>query len=130
MIRLVPLEKDLKYKKLVSIHLGSNYHIEDGMLLKENDKIVGYTLYKQYNKDKIYLDWIWAPGYGTLFYKRLENKWKKKYKSIIINVSIDPNENKNKVIRRLNFWYRMKFIIKNIKYRQKYGPLLIMEKEI
>jgi len=129
MFRLVSLEKDNKYKKLVTQHLGSNYPIKDGILLKKDNKIVGYALYKTLPKNKIMLDWIWAPGYGVYLFKKLENKWKKTYTSIVLKVSLDPNEQKMAVIRRLNFWYKMKFQTKNVKYRPKYGPLLTMEKK-
>ncbi len=130
MIKLVSLDKDNKYKKLVNMHLGSNYSIKDGILLKKDDKIVGYSLFYPLSKKEIYLDWIWAPGYGTVFFKRLERKWKKNYEKVILKVSIDPNEKKDTIIRRLNFWYKLGFKTKNIKFRNKYGPLLTMEKDL
>ena len=49
---------------------------------------------------------------------------------ILLNVSIDPNENKNTVMKRLNFYIGLQYKVYDIKFRKKNGPLLLMKKNI
>ena len=62
-------------------------------------------------------------------------KWKNYLKKkdiniILLNVSIDPNENKNTVMKRLNFYIGLQYKVYDIKFRKKNGPLLLMKKNI
>ena len=46
-------------------------------------------------------------------------------KEILLNVSIDPTENKNNVMRRLNFYIGLQYKVYDIKFRIKFGPLFL-----
>ena len=62
---------------------------------------------------------------------QMEKLFKKKaITAIFLNVSIDPNENKNTVMKRLNFYIGLQYKVYDIKFRKKYGPLLSMKKNI
>lgn len=125
--------KSANLSKLIYQHLGKyNIRLNGYVYLdnKNNNKLVGYSFYK-IKGDTIILDWIWAkPGHGTPFLKKMESIWKNKYKTILLNLSIDPTESKRKVIRRINFYIKNNYRVKNIKYRQKFGPLLKMYKNL
>jgi len=61
----------------------------------------------------------------------MEKLFKKKaITAILLNVSVDPNENKNTVMKRLNFYSRLQYKVYNIKFRKKDVPLLSMKKNI
>jgi len=111
-------DTELKYNKNIVIYS-----------LYNNNKFVGYTMYKILKNYTIKIDWIYAPGYGKEFMKKLERKFKKmNIKKIILNVSIDPTENKEIVMKRLNFYIRLQYKVYNIEFRKDYGPLLNMYK--
>jgi hypothetical protein len=116
--------------KLYKKHFNETLIINDKIIynLYDNKNIVGYVIYKIKNAD-IYLDWIYAPNYGKIFMKKLERKFKKeKYNNILLNVSIDPTENINIVMKRINFYISLQYKVYNIQFREKYGPLLYMKK--
>jgi len=58
----------------------------------------------------------------------LERALFKKYSKIILKVSIDPNEKKDTVMRRFNFYIKNNYRIYDIEFRKKYGPQLSMYK--
>lgn len=113
---------------LIYDHLGGT-KLDQGYILYESGKIKGYALLDHKSKTEIKIDWIYAdPGYGTQFLKRIERSLFKKYKKILLNVSLDPNENKNTVMRRMNFYIKNNYRVFDITYRKKYGSLLHMIK--
>ena len=117
-------------KKLYEKHFNKELMINDNIIynLYDNNNIVGYVIYKIKNLD-IYIDWIYAPNYGKIFMERLERKFKKnKYNNILLNLSIDPTENIDKVMKRINFYISLQYKVYDIKFRKKYGPLLYMKK--
>lgn len=117
------------HKKLVNDDINLLKDVEIYSLY-DNDTFFGYVVYKIINKD-IKIDWIYAPNYGKIFMKKLEHKFKKeKYEKIILNVSIDPTENIQTVMKRLNFYISLKYKVYDIKFRDKYGPLLYMQKKL
>ena len=114
--------------KLVHSHLGKT-ELKNGYVFVDKNKIIGYTILIPLKKN-IKIDWIYAKkGFGTIFLKRLEKILFKKYDKIILNVSIDPNEKKDTVLRRINFYIKNKYRVNDIKFRKKYGPLLLMYKK-
>jgi hypothetical protein len=116
--------------KLYKKHFKKKIMINDNIIynLYDNNNIVGYVIYKIKNSD-IYLDWIYAPNYGKIFMERLERKFKKdKYSNIMLNLSIDPTENIDTVMKRINFYISLQYKVYDIKFRKKYGPLLYMKK--
>jgi len=118
--------------KLYEKHFNKKLIINDNIIynLYDNNSIVGYVIYKIKNSD-IYLDWIYAPNYGKIFIERLERKFKKdKYNNIMLNLSIDPTENINTVMKRINFYISLQYKVYDIKFRKKYGPLLYMKKSL
>ena len=121
-----------KINNLVQSQLGNiNLNKQEGyVLLDDNLKIKGYTILKNdTNKNIIKIDWIYAiEGYGTEFIKRIEKILFKNYSKIILNVSIDPTEDKNTVMKRINFYIKNKYKVNDIKFRKKNGPLLCMYK--
>lgn len=77
------------------------------------------------------IDWIFAPGFGKELIKRIESKLKKSgINKILLNVSIDPNESKQTVMKRLNFYIGLGYKVFDIKYRKDYEPLLSMSKNL
>src|SRR5438105_3960745 len=89
----------------------------------ENKKLIGYTVLIPINNNTIKIDWFYGPGKGKLIYAKLEQKLKKdKIKQIQLNLSIDPNENKDTVMRRINFWFGLEFRVRDIEFRKKFGP--------
>ena len=119
-------------KKLYKKHFNKNLIINDNIIynLFYKKNIVGYVIYKIKNSN-IYLDWIYAPNYGKTFMERLERKFKKnKYNNIMLNLSIDPTENIDSVMKRINFYISLQYKVYDIKFRKKYGPLLYMKKEL
>ena len=51
-------------------------------------------------------------------------------KEILLNVSIDPTENKNDVMKRINFYCNFQYKVYDIKFRKKFGPLFMMHKKL
>ena len=45
-----------------------------------------------------------------------------------VKLSIDPTENIDKVMKRINFYISLQYKVYNIDFRKKYGPLLYMKK--
>jgi len=130
MILLKKYNNENIINKLYKKHFNKELMINDNIIynLYDNNNIVGYTIYKIKNSD-VYLDWIYAPNYGKIFMERLERKFKKdKYKNILLNLSIDPTENIDTVMKRINFYISLQYKVYDIKYRKKYGPLLYMKK--
>ena len=119
-------------KKLYKKHFNKNLIVNDNIIYNLFDKknIVGYVIYKIKNSN-IYLDWIYAPNYGKTFMERLERKFKKdKNSNIMLNLSIDPTENIDTVMKRINFYISLQYKVYDIKFRKKYGPLLYLKKEL
>lgn len=75
--------------------------------------------------------WIYGPSHGKLIMLNIENHFKKKgIKKITLDCSIDPNEKKETVIRRVNFFFKQGYRVYDIDFRKDYGPLLQLEKNI
>ena len=130
MIVIKKYNNENKINNLYKKHFNKNLIIDNNVIycLYDNNVIVGYVIYKILNKN-IILDWIYSPNYGKIFIKKLENKFKKeKYNKILLKLSIDPTENIDKVMKRINFYISLQYKVYNINFRKKYGPLLYMEK--
>jgi hypothetical protein len=92
------------------------------------DQLLGYAVYSTKSR-VIKIDCIYAPGHGKALMAKLEAKYKRQsMKKIILNVSIDPTERQEKVMKRINYYIGLKYRVYDITYRPKYGPLLHMEK--
>ena len=116
-----------KIQKLVETQLGTTKLDLGYVFLNDKQKILGYCILLEEENKQIKIDWIYAiSGYGTDFLKRLERTLLPKYSKIILNVSIDPNENKEIVKRRINFYIKNNYRVYDITFRKKYGPLLKM----
>lgn len=99
--------------------------------LYDNNRFVGYVIFFIIKLNTIKIDWIYAPGYGKILMKKLESKFKRmNIQKIILNVSIDPTEEKKIVMKRINYYINLHYKVYNIKFRQKFGPLLYMYKDI
>ena len=86
-------------------------------------------LFRTINENKVKIDWIYCPNYGKKIMKKIETLFKKNdIKEILLNVSIDPTENKNDVMKRLNFYIGLQYKVYDIKFRKKFGPLFFMHK--
>lgn len=119
-------------KKLYKKHFSKNLTIDDNIIycLYDDNNIVGYVIYKIENNDVI-IDWIYSPNYGKIFMKKLENKFRKQeYDKILLKLSIDPTEDLDKVMKRINFYISLQYKVYNINFRKKYGPLLFMKKTL
>jgi len=132
MIILKKYNDENEIKKLYKKHFNKKLIINDNLIYCLYDKniIVGYVIYKIVNKN-VYLDWIYAPNYGKILMNKLEKKFKReKIEKILLNVSIDPTENLKTVMIRINFYISLQYKVYNIKFREEYGPLLYMKKEL
>lgn len=133
-IKTLNQERDIKiiklHKKLVGDDLNilsDKYNIN---VFYDKNEIVGYIIYI-ITENTVNISWIYAPNYGKLAMIQMEKLFKKKaITAIFLNVSIDPNENKNTVMKRLNFYIGLQYKVYDIKFRKKYGPLLSMKKNI
>jgi hypothetical protein len=91
--------------------------------------ITGYTVMsgKPRRERPAHLEWIWAPGAGravlahTLKYLREAGASR-----LDLQVSLDPNEKKATVLRRLNFYISHGFKATDVKFRGDAGSLLSM----
>lgn len=105
--------------------------LEDAYLFWEKNAFVGYAVIIENKLNTATIDWIWGPDFGKKIMKKIESLLlKKKINTIFLNVSLDPNENKNNVIRRLNFYIGLQYKVDDIVFRPKNGPLLKMHKEL
>ena len=122
----------LKFK-LHKKMLGYDLEITDKYIVKvfyDNDICIGYIVY-YVDVNKVTISWIYGPKYGKQIMKKMETIFKKNnVKEILLNVSIDPTENKNGVMRRLNFYIGLQYKVYDIKFRRKFGPLFFMHKKI
>lgn len=93
----------------------------------DNNKLLGYALANQ-TKHTYILDWIWArPGYGTPLLKAVERRLFKERPRIELLVSIDSRERKQTVLRRMNFYIKNRYKLKNVRYDPK-GVMFTMFK--
>ena len=132
MLRLKISNNDKKVIKLYKRHLNSDP--KEGEIiygLYNDDKLVGYSVLIFHNKNSkiVELKWIYAVGYGKILIQKIERKLKKlNVEYIQLNVSIDPNEKMDTVMKRMNFYISAKYKVCNITFRKKYGPLFQMRK--
>lgn len=124
-------ERDIKiiklHKKLVGEELNNKYNIN---VFYDKYKIVGYIIYT-ITKNILNILWIYAPNYGKNAMKKIEKYFNKKnINTILLNISVDPTEDKNTIMKRLNFYIGLQYKVYDIKFRKKYGPLLLMKKSI
>jgi len=126
-------ERDIKVLKLHKKLVGDKLEITNKYNVKvfyDKYKIVGYIVYT-ITKDILNILWIYAPNYGKNAMKKIEKYFNKKnINKILLNISIDPTEDKNTVMKRLNFYIGLQYKVYDIKFRKKYGSLLLMKKNI
>ncbi len=124
----------MQIDKLYLEHFGKKLKQDKSNIIYgfySDNKIVGYIIYILIDKHTCKIDWIYAPGFGKELMKRIEIKLKKlDINKILLNVSIDSNENKITVMKRLNFYIGLNYKVFDIKYRKNYGPLLFMSKDL
>ena len=132
-IKNLNLNRDIEIIKLHKKMLGYDLEITDKYIVKvfyDNDICIGYIVY-YVDKNKVTISWIYGPTYGKKIMKKMETIFKKNnVKEILLNVSIDPTENKNNVMRRLNFYIGLQYKVYDIKFRRKFGPLFFMHKKL
>ena len=113
--------------------LDYNLEITDKYIVKvfyDNDICIGYIIY-YVDVNKVTISWIYGSKYGKQIMKKMETIFKKNnINEILLNVSIDPTENKNNVMRRLNFYIGLQYKVYDIKFRKKFGPLFFMHKKL
>ena len=129
MIRLKKYNNDAKITKLYKQHLNKEPDDKNFIYgLYENEKLLGYVVFAVNNK-KSKIEWIYAPNYGKILMQKLDRKLKNMgVEYIELNVSIDPTENLNSVMRRLNFYISLQYKVHDITFRKQHGPLLHMKK--
>ena len=130
-IKNLNLQRDEKIIKLHKKMLGYNLEISDKYIVKvfyDKNICVGYIVFI-IDENKVKINWIYAPKYGKKIMKKIEAIFKKNnIKEILLNVSIDQTENKNDVMKRMNFYIGLQYKIYDITFRKKYGPLFLMHK--
>ena len=97
-------------------------------IFRRKKELIGYVVFK-IDKSEMLIDWIWAPGNGKLVFNKML-KMHPHISMVVLNVSIDPTEDKNTVMKRLNFYISMQFKVTDIKFRSRYGPLLTMKRHV
>jgi hypothetical protein len=101
------------------------------ILFYNSSKFIGYAVLIFIKNSIAKIDWIYGPGYGKQIMKIVEKICKRHNKHyIILNCSIDPEENIKNVMRRLNFYISLQYRVYNIKFRKKHGPLLFLQKKL
>ena len=132
-IKNLNLNRDIEIIKLHKKMLDYDLEITDKYIVKvfyDNDICIGYIIY-YVDVNKVTISWIYGPKYGKQIMKKMEIIFKKNnVKEILLNVSIDPTENKNDVMRRLNFYIGLQYKVYDIKFRRKFGPLFFMHKKL
>lgn len=132
--KIFDYEKDKNHKvhKLHFKLIGEKIKKSDYILLfNDNDIFIGYTILNFLKKNIVKIDWIYGPKYGKDIMKIIERKCKKlNISKILLTCSIDPNENKINIMKRLNFYISLQYKVYNIEFRKKYGPSLFMFKKI
>jgi hypothetical protein len=91
------------------------------------NKVVGYSCI-MCNGNKCKIHWFYAPGFGKICFHGLVRMLKRKVPNtnlLELNCSIDPRENKEVVMRRVNFWFGVGCKVVNITYRE-HGVLLML----
>ena len=107
-----------RLKRYISLHGYNNFN-NGYVFIDDNDKILGYCILHILTNKNIKLDWIYAKkGFGTNFLKRIERILSKKYNKILLYVSIDQNERKQTVKRRINFYIKNNYRVLNINYKK------------
>ena len=131
-IKNLNLKRDIEIIKLHKKMLNYDLKITDKYIVKvfyDNDICIGYIIY-YIDVNKVTISWIYGPKYGKKIMKKMETIFKKNnINEILLNVSIDPTENKNNVMRRLNFYIGLQYKVYDIKFRRKFGPLFFMHKK-
>jgi len=132
-IKNLDLKRDIEIIKLHKKMLDYDLEITDKYIVKvfyDNDICIGYIIY-YVDVNKVTISWIYGPKYGKKIMKKMETIFKKNnINEILLNVSIDPTENKNNVMRRLNFYIGLQYKVYDIKFRKKFGPLFFMHKKL
>ncbi len=133
-VRNLNLKKDIQIIKLHKKMLGYDLEITDKysvkVFYKQDNIFIGYIIFIV-DANKVNISWIYAPNYGKKIMKYIETMFKKNnITKISLNVSIDPTEDKNDVMKRLNFYIGLQYKVHDIKFRKKFGPLLYMHKEL
>jgi len=119
-----------KLKKLCKLQLGKDLFNFEGYVKIQQESILGYLLYTMDN-DTVKIHWIYAkPGHGSELLTKVEGQLRKYYKRVILNLSIDQQELKSHVMRRINFYIKNNYRVYNIIYRKQFGVELQMEKNI
>ena len=131
-IKNLNLHRDVEIIKLHKKMLGYDLEITDKYIVKvfyDNNICVGYIIYYNIDGNKVKISWIYGPKYGKKIMKKMETIFNKdNVKEILLNVSIDPTENKNDVMKRINFYIGLQYKVYDINYRKKFGPLFLMHK--
>jgi hypothetical protein len=127
----MPLRKyngDEEISKLFKRHLGCDPSDRDVILgYYISGKLNGYVVYS--DTETIFIEWIYAMNStGKAFMKLLEKRFSKR--RIVLKMSVDPTEDKVKVMKRLNFYIGLQYRVTDIVFRKKYGPLVTMEKRL
>jgi hypothetical protein len=92
-------------------------------------EIKGYIQVGILSNDTVKVEWIYGPGYGKLIMTNIEYHFKLKgYNKIVLDIAINPNELKEAVMKRLNFYIKNKYKVYDIEFRTENGPVLKMEK--
>lgn len=100
-------------------------------ILTDNDSIRGYIYITFPSSNIVKVEWIYGPGYGKLIMLNIEYHFKKKgYRKIILNISINPIENKETILRGLNFYIKNKYLVYDIEFISDNGLILKMEKKL
>ena len=128
-IKNLNLNRDIKIIKLHKKMRSYDLEITDKYIINmfyDNNIYIGYIIFNV-DGNKVKIIWIYGPGYGKKIIKKMETIFKKNnVNKILLNFSIDPTENKNNVMKRVNFYIGLQYNVYNITFRKKFGPLFLM----
>lgn len=126
------IKKYSDQKDIISLHkelTGEKLNKDKTYIFYKKDIMIWYAVF--FIEDQIAkINWFYWPWNGKKLYKLLQKKLKlEKVKAIELNISIDPNEDKIHVIKRINFWFGFWYKAIDIDFRKKFWPKLAMKKE-
>ena len=96
----------------------------------EKRKFIGYAILIE-RPNYVILDWLYGPNYEHKIMEKIETELKKKNIDVIkLKIYIDPKENKDITIRRINFYINFGYNIYDIKYLDNGETALSIRKDI
>ena len=120
-------------EKVIKLHYDmTNEKLNEAntIVFYEKRKFIGYAILIE-RPNYIILDWLYGPSYEHKIMEKIEKDLEKKNIDVIkLEIYIDPKENKDVTIRRLNFYINFGYNIYDIKYLDNGETALSIRKDL